>query len=124
MVEFIDSNSLKEIETQEKVQTECEYVFCVNFREENPGNKDTTGKPVVLFMGGFNSNKITKSVLPKEVTQKCGILTRKMIKSKDEQIEELTRENTQLKNKLKKYCLLYTSPSPRDLSTSRMPSSA
>ena len=24
----------------------------------------------------------------------------------------------------KKYCLLYTSPSPRDLSTSRMPSSA
>ena len=26
--------------------------------------------------------------------------------------------------KLKKFCLLYTSPSPRDLSTSRMPSSA
>ena len=25
---------------------------------------------------------------------------------------------------LDKYCLLYTSPSPRDLSTSRMPSSA
>ena len=31
-----------------------------------------------------------------------------------------------LENKLKnaKHCLLYTSPSPRDLSTSRMPSSA
>ena len=27
-------------------------------------------------------------------------------------------------NKVKKICLLYTSPSPRDLSTSRMPSSA
>ena len=27
-------------------------------------------------------------------------------------------------SKLKKGCLLYTSPSPRDLSTSRMPSSA
>ena len=29
-----------------------------------------------------------------------------------------------LKNALAKSCLLYTSPSPRDLSTSRMPSSA
>ena len=27
-------------------------------------------------------------------------------------------------NEIKKICLLYTSPSPRDLSTSRMPSSA
>jgi len=27
-------------------------------------------------------------------------------------------------DRLKKFCLLYTSPSPRDLSTSRMPSSA
>ena len=34
--------------------------------------------------------------------------------------------NDMLKEKVKilKYCLLYTSPSPRDLSTSRMPSSA
>ena len=30
----------------------------------------------------------------------------------------------ELKNKLVRICLLYTSPSPRDLSTSRMPSSA
>ena len=29
-----------------------------------------------------------------------------------------------LRNAENKYCLLYTSPSPRDLSTSRMPSSA
>ena len=29
-----------------------------------------------------------------------------------------------LKQKLDSFCLLYTSPSPRDLSTSRMPSSA
>ena len=27
-------------------------------------------------------------------------------------------------NKIRRTCLLYTSPSPRDLSTSRMPSSA
>ena len=30
----------------------------------------------------------------------------------------------QVHEKLRSYCLLYTSPSPRDLSTSRMPSSA
>ena len=35
------------------------------------------------------------------------------------------RENISLKEFRSKYpCLLYTSPSPRDLSTSRMPSSA
>ena len=28
------------------------------------------------------------------------------------------------REKIEKHCLLYTSPSPRDLSTSRMPSSA
>ena len=33
-------------------------------------------------------------------------------------------ENTERAKKARKACLLYTSPSPRDLSTSRMPSSA
>ena len=39
------------------------------------------------------------------------------IKVKDSDFQEL--ENNMIKD-----CLLYTSPSPRDLSTSRMPSSA
>ena len=33
-------------------------------------------------------------------------------------------DDNKLQNYLSKSCLLYTSPSPRDLSTSRMPSSA
>ena len=33
-------------------------------------------------------------------------------------------ENLREENAQRKLCLLYTSPSPRDLSTSRMPSSA
>ena len=42
------------------------------------------------------------------------VLAKKWIKNKDEKaLHELTQS-----------CLLYTSPSPRDLSTSRMPSSA
>ena len=38
--------------------------------------------------------------------------------------KEKKKARTLIKNALKKSCLLYTSPSPRDLSTSRMPSSA
>ena len=39
-----------------------------------------------------------------------------------QQIEKL--KNKDIRILLDKICLLYTSPSPRDLSTSRMPSSA
>ena len=44
----------------------------------------------------------------------------------DEEIEIISTEfiNWFSENELSKVCLLYTSPSPRDLSTSRMPSSA
>ena len=38
-------------------------------------------------------------------------------------VEELKSERDDYKKQVK-HCLLYTSPSPRDLSTSRMPSSA
>ena len=44
-----------------------------------------------------------------------------------EQLENVKRELEQMgdrKRELAPICLLYTSPSPRDLSTSRMPSSA
>ena len=36
----------------------------------------------------------------------------------------ISRNSIEKNNNLSKNCLLYTSPSPRDLSTSRMPSSA
>ena len=42
----------------------------------------------------------------------------------DEGNEVYLLKNDDPKRKLKYTCLLYTSPSPRDLSTSRMPSSA
>ena len=38
--------------------------------------------------------------------------------------QEAQRLEQQLEFDLARFCLLYTSPSPRDLSTSRMPSSA
>ena len=39
-------------------------------------------------------------------------------------LHDLEVENQRLRDRLADNCLLYTSPSPRDLSTSRMPSSA
>ena len=59
-----------------------------------------------------------------------GRLTKKEIMKLNEEIEKLNKqmggikEMTSLPNALFIVCLLYTSPSPRDLSTSRMPSSA
>ena len=38
--------------------------------------------------------------------------------------KSLIFRNKQSENDVREHCLLYTSPSPRDLSTSRMPSSA
>ena len=45
----------------------------------------------------------------------------KLISEKDEEIKEI---QTELESQLLKNCLLYTSPSPRDATLSRMPSSA
>ena len=45
-------------------------------------------------------------------------------KNKVEVEMTLTSPNCPVAESLPKICLLYTSPSPRDLSTSRMPSSA
>ena len=43
--------------------------------------------------------------------------------SEEDQVEETLKKHYPKKGNLV-FCLLYTSPSPRDLSTSRMPSSA
>ena len=47
-------------------------------------------------------------------------------KKKKKKVAKKKKKVTKKKKKVakKKNCLLYTSPSPRDLSTSRMPSSA
>ena len=53
---------------------------------------------------------------------------RQGLANRERTIEALKRENSELRiwadQPLPDACLLYTSPSPRDLSTSRMPSSA
>eukprot|EP00831_Metopus_contortus_P001291 TRINITY_DN10468_c0_g1_i2.p1 TRINITY_DN10468_c0_g1~~TRINITY_DN10468_c0_g1_i2.p1 ORF type:complete len:438 (+),score=105.49 TRINITY_DN10468_c0_g1_i2:38-1351(+) len=70
----------------------------------------------------LNNNLTKKDETIKQMEQKITIAQSDKKLSNDLQ----EKEKAQLKEKLKQYesCLLYTSPSPRDLSTSRMPSSA
>ena len=90
-------------------------------------------------MTNFNSVKKFMEVFGQEVKTKAEFPSDKIIKLRLNLIqEELDELDQALKNKdIKEVadaltdilyvtygCLLYTSPSPRDLSTSRMPSSA
>ena len=46
------------------------------------------------------------------------------IKLLNKQLKEVRNKRNEIHNDIIRYCLLYTSPSPRDLRLSRMPSSA
>ena len=63
-----------------------------------------------------------------EITQEQRMLKEKIVKEREVQITEIDvkaqKQILDLRQDLAWNCLLYTSPSPRDLSTSRMPSSA
>ena len=68
---------------------------------------------------GFIPNR-TKTQEPSNNSQRKNQLTQEEIKNILEQ--EIQEINASVRQDI--ICLLYTSPSPRDLSTSRMPSSA
>ena len=94
--------------------------------KNNNGIKIITGILAVLLVvaGAFavklyNQEKDTKAELTKEKNLVIANL-REMNDKYDVVIEENNLKDTELNEA----CLLYTSPSPRDLSTSRMPSSA
>ena len=71
-------------------------------------------------------SKVKKPKVKRSVTQPAKsiiertICSHPMLKRVQKEVRELKKKST----KKYKNCLLYTSPSPRDLSTSRMPSSA
>ena len=67
----------------------------------------------VVLIEQFRVGAIGKTTNPWLVELVAGLI------DKDEQPEEVAHREAQ-----EEACLLYTSPSPRDLSTSRMPSSA
>ena len=82
-----------------------------------PLNLDKVHKMVEEACEGLGSG-----VSASQVEMNSGLQFYDLIETKDIQ-EILIRSASDLID-LDHYCLLYTSPSPRDLSTSRMPSSA
>eukprot|EP00829_Urostomides_striatus_P002933 TRINITY_DN13391_c0_g1_i1.p3 TRINITY_DN13391_c0_g1~~TRINITY_DN13391_c0_g1_i1.p3 ORF type:complete len:116 (-),score=73.81 TRINITY_DN13391_c0_g1_i1:9-356(-) len=113
--------------------------FIRNMKEKKEINLNTIGKPKC----GKPWKKLSKRVCIKKSfkkeTWKARMAKNEKEKALKDRIKELREERNkeqeekrlqrQEKEKRKKAndlkgCLLYTSPSPRDLSTSRMPSSA
>ena len=75
-------------------------------------------------MGGKRDETAEERSKRKEKEKREG-LSKKKEKKRDETPEErAARKAAKSSDGKSKDCLLYTSPSPRDLSTSRMPSSA
>ena len=91
----------------------------------NSENKVFVGKRIdnpknfwQMPQGGIDKGEDTLKAALRELKEETSIISVKLIK----EIEGYTTYH--LPNHLLGICLLYTSPSPRDLSTSRMPSSA
>ena len=94
----------------------------------------TSGLTQKFYMAGLNQDLqhlVTAQLSAlgdgKALLRKCVELEASQSQNRKATVGELsTREEDFMKelNALRSSCLLYTSPSPRDLSTSRMPSSA
>ena len=89
-------------------------------------------KDVNKWFGDFQVlSGINLEVMPKEKIVVCGpsgsgksTLIRCINRLEEHQEGNIIVDGTEISEDTKNICLLYTSPSPRDLSTSRMPSSA
>ena len=95
-VKFVDSHSLNQIETQQQIATDCQYVYCMDFMSIIEKTKGINQQSAYLFMGGSKSGAITRSIIPKEIINKHNIKT---LLTKDQQIKQLIKQNNQLKLK-------------------------
>ena len=127
-IDFFDSD--KEIELREKIK--ISNIFSLHgekyFRnlEEKINLKLLKYKNVVLALGGgaFQNPSVRKVAL-----EKCNCIWLKCSLNLLEQRCNFKKNrpllvNKNIRSELLKLCLLYTSPSPRDATLSRMPSSA
>ena len=102
-VKFVDSNNLKVIQTEGDIQADCKFVRCMGFKQINSISNGRMIKSGFLLLGGSFSPKITKQILPDEISQKYQIGREGLIKLKDLKIEELTKENQELKTRILEY---------------------
>ena len=80
-------------------------------------------KIAITGASGKTGYRITEEAVKKGYTVRQIIRKNSKVSAGLESLETI-RVSLGKKGELDKACLLYTSPSPRDLSTSRMPSSA
>ena len=94
---------------------------------ESPVSSNNLSKLINLIKDGTISGKIAKTIFeemingdqdPQKIVEEKGLKQESDPKALEELIDKVIMNNTD------KVCLLYTSPSPRDISGSRMPSSA
>ena len=86
----------------------------IKFTEDTPIKLIKLINPNIIFKGGdYRRNKVVGYEHMKKTGGSVSIVP--YVKGKS---------SSNIINKMKKYCLLYTSPSPRDGTKSRMPSSA
>ena len=90
--------------------------------------------PVTIYQTEVRNNDYLKNQMLSEIMEASehlgvpsGWNTNKLktsFEGEPEGMEVISKYRSYLETEYEKCCLLYTSPSPRDLSTSRMPSSA
>ena len=90
-----------------------------------PSNEDYENQLAqgLLLCPMCDSNKVTKDIMSPAVGKKSTARKRGREHVKAMEGDQMVMGG-KARHLLKQICLLYTSPSPRDLSTSRMPSSA
>ena len=85
--------------------------------------RDTLIENNVMIMVGYNNYQFDAKFMYKRAVETYSFNDYRKLGFKKEELLEL-KETVLASSALGRTCLLYTSPSPRDLSTSRMPSSA
>ena len=113
--EDLSTRLINEFDENEKVLSELEEKLTLDILKK---------KQIIVALGGgaFINRNIRNEVINNHISFWLKLnsdLLIKRIKNSTKRPLVLNASNTELTN-----CLLYTSPSPRDLSTSRMPSSA
>ena len=109
------------IELKKKLKRERIY----NGEIDSNWTKDII-KATKIYEAIYLNNNIHKIICSKKNSvEQLTLFNLKMIKESDMKISRIDKASwKKIEIALNKSCLLYTSPSPRDLSTSRMPSSA
>ena len=119
------SEEVRDMEIKTLAQLREQYPNLVSQLVDEVKNKDAREKEIKDLL----ESKTNLEVQVKEKTEEINEMKKeterleKEIEERDKTIAKLNEQIVELEKKVDD-CLLYTSPSPRDLSTSRMPSSA